>query len=325
MPHTFETQPIEVERHYSGMMTQRNLLAIPIRIMGRRIIELYDVFINPSNDAEISVRSTVQRRCGYLQYNSNPVNGIPQKFYAFQPSSLTNTIFPIVDTTTNVYTVPPSTGSPVSLITKSQATQSSFFGLGNYLYIGNQYFSQKWDGGSPQGITNWGITMTNPSSNVNSYVGTGADGGGPTPWSTPANFQGAPDGNLTSASVSAGSMSLGTSNNLLGTNYGFSIGALNTVSGIQVTLTGLQSAHFSTNFGTTPLLFVNVYLQYNGATIGTFKAAVLPLSNGTVVLGSPSDTWGATLNSTIINSSTFGVRVVGVVNNTSFSGTRSCT
>ena len=40
MPHTFEVQPVEVERFYTGLLTQRNPLAIPIRIMGRRIIEL---------------------------------------------------------------------------------------------------------------------------------------------------------------------------------------------------------------------------------------------------------------------------------------------
>ena len=125
-PHSFESGPIEIERFYTGVISQRNRLAIPIRIMGRRLIELYDAILSGSN-AEISSRSTLQRAAGFIPYNSNVITGVPQKFYAFQQTS-TQSIFPIVDTTLGVFYVQSGAIAPTSLITKAQGKQSSFYG-----------------------------------------------------------------------------------------------------------------------------------------------------------------------------------------------------
>jgi hypothetical protein len=173
MPHVFESGPIEVERFYTGVISQRNPLAIPIKVMGRRLIELYDAILSGQN-AEISVRSTLQRACGYIPYNTNPISGIPQKFYDFKPISQPGVILPIVDSTAGIFYVPPGSTPPLSLIAKTQGKQSSFFGVGNYLYIGNQEFEKKWDGGSPQGLTNWGIAI----GSINSAVGPNGTGTG---------------------------------------------------------------------------------------------------------------------------------------------------
>lgn len=320
MAHVFEIQPIEVERFYTGVISQRNKLAIPIRVFGRRLIELYDAILSGSN-AEISVRSTLVRAAGNIQYNSNVVSGIPQKFYSFQQSS-TQSLFPVIDTTTGVFYVPPGASAPVSLITKTQSKQSSFFGVGNFLYIGNAEFSRKWDGPSGlQGITKWGIDTASVSGSTSAFCGTGADGG-TNPWVNPTNIQGAPDGVFTTDALSAGPNTVTFSAQLNATNYGFAIAAGNTINGIQVVISGLQSQQLTVSF---PRMFINVTLQNNGSTIGTFKSAVLPTVAGTVTLGSSSDLWGGVLTPAVINSGTFGIQIQAVVNNQGLAGTKNCT
>lgn len=306
MPHTFESTAIQVERFYTGVISQRNRLAIPIRIMGRRLIELYDAILSGQN-AELSVRATLQRACGFIQYNTNTVSGIQQRYYAFQQVS-SGTLFPIVDTTTGVFYVPSGSASPTSLITKTQSKQSSFFGVGNYLYIGNPEFSNKWDGGSPQGVTKWGIAIAGQTGSVSAYAGTGADGGGGLVWANPTRVQGAPDSSFSTNAFTAAAHTVVTSNGLNATNYGFAITSTNSIVGVQVTLTGLVDVAANAS--------ISVQLLSNGAVIGTAKGNVNPpTASAAMVFGSSSDLWGATFTPSAVNSSTFGVQITGTIVN----------
>lgn len=231
MPHVFESGPVEVERFYTGVISQRNRLAIPIKVMGRRLIELYDAILSGQN-AEITVRSTLQRAAGYIPYNTSTISGVPQKFYAFQPISQSATILPIVDSTAGVFYVPPAS-APTTLIGKIQGKQSSFFGVGNYLYIGNQEFEKKWDGGSPQGLTNWGISIGSINSAVGpNGAGTGADVAIPsaTNWTNPGNIT-ANDGAFAATTLTPGGSSSPVSQgpNLCGTGANIGVAAPLTV------------------------------------------------------------------------------------------------
>jgi len=204
MPHNFEVQPLEIDRFYTGVISQRNPLAIPIRIMGRRIIELYDAILF-GNDAEISVRSTLQRRAGYSLFNSSVVGGIPLKWFAFEPVAQNGIIYPLLDTTTDIWSVPFGLAAPqpTSIYNKPSPTQSSFFAVGNYLYIGNKGFSKKWDTGNPQGLTNWGIAIASVGNAAGpNGCGTGTDVAvnGGTAWSNPGNIT-ASDGSFAAVSL----------------------------------------------------------------------------------------------------------------------------
>ena len=85
-------------------------------------------------------------------------------------------------------------------------------------------------------------------------------------------------------------------------------GALATAGGSIVGVTvNLTAAQSNTLFITYPRIFFNVYLQYRGATIGTFKSNVFGAGLSTVAFGSSSDTWGTTLTPTIVNDASFGI------------------
>jgi hypothetical protein len=347
MPHTFETQPIEVERFYTGVISQRNPLAIPIRIMGRRIIELYDAILTGGN-AEISVRSTLQRRAGYLLFNSTVVTGIPLKWTSFEPSSKPGTIFPILDTTTNIWAVPfgIAAPAPTNIFSKPTTTQSSFFAVGNYLYIGNSGFSKKWDSGTFQGLTNWGIAIGSINSAVGpNGCGTGTDVPvvGATPWANPGNIT-ASDGVYSTVTLipngssgSQGPNNCGAGADLGGFNIGWGTpGAIATGGSATAPLSGsaTQTNYLqATNFGfaiPTGATILGIVVRYNrSATVGfeIFTNSLLLVKGGSAVGndeapsvtwgtssqgeggGSPTDLWGTTWTAADINSSNFGFRV----------------
>lgn len=271
------------------------------------MIELYDAILS-GNNAEISVRSTLQRAAGFIPYNTNTVSGIPQKFAHFQPTSQSGIIYPIVDTTTNTFYLPPGSTPPTTLTTKASGVQTSFFGVGPYLYMGNVDFMQKWDTGSPQGVTKWGIAPTAFTSSVAAYAGLGADNNsGNSAWSNPTNIQGAPDGAVavTSLTVPANHPSAFNSNVLDATTYGFAIAAANTMTGVQLDLTGFASLFFSIN----ALANLNAVLLINGVPTGTPKGVPLTSANSTQTVGGAGDTWGiSNLTGALINATSFGVR-----------------
>jgi hypothetical protein len=159
MAHIFAAPILYLNRFYTGLVTQRSPLAVPIKVFGRRLIELYDALIN-GNDVEITQNLTLQRRPGYISYNTNTLLGSPQNFYSFNTSTLG--ILPIIDTTTNVYNVQPGAITPSSLITKTQPNQSFFQAIGDTLYIANPLFQKKWLPITGQ-VENWGIAIGNGS------------------------------------------------------------------------------------------------------------------------------------------------------------------
>jgi len=300
MPHTFETGPIEVERFYTGVISQRNRLAVPIRIFGRRLIELYDAILSGSN-AEITVRSTLQRAAGFIPYNSNAITGIPQKFFTFQPVS-TGTLLPIVDTTTGVYQLSP-TGAATTIQTKTQAKQSSFFAVGNYLYIGNPEFSKKWDTGAPQGTTNWGIAI----GSVNNITGPNTCGAGTdvnvfggVAWTNPNNVTSA----VSYATAAIPGRSFTHQDQC--TQFGFAIPSTNTILGILITL-DVISPDSVTSFSAT--------LMRGGNTTGLPRAVIPGAATTTITFGGTSDLWGTNWVANDINQTNWGVAIVATDGN----------
>lgn len=242
MAHIFEAPVLQISRFYSGLITFRNPLIVPIKQMGRRVIELYDALIAGVN-MEITNTLTLKRRPGYSAYNSNAVSGIPQAFYSFKPSSFPGAVYPIVDTTTEVEYVQPGSPAISPVLTKTTARQTNFAGIGPYLYMGNPSFSQKWDGPTgPQGVTNWGIAISSQSNATGpNAVGTGANSGTGT-WTNPGNITVQDAAFATNSVTGVVSGTVSTPGFLQGTNCGFAIPNTTVITGILVEVKGLSSA-----------------------------------------------------------------------------------
>lgn len=268
-------------------------------------------FVSGSKDLLTSINGYCERRPGF----ATAVEGTPTVFNNLQRLftwDRTDGTFWIMacDLTlggvTQVFYMQAGGTSFTSLYTDTTSLVFDFVVSNNTVYFANGNVAKKWD--PINGLSNWGIAVGSVSSSVNAYVGTGADGGGGHAWSSPTNFQGAPDTVYTTNAITAGAGSTVTTNALNGTNYGFSVTATNTVTGIQVDLTGLVSATGFEN--------VTVYLQSGGTTIGTFKIAPLTNSASTVTLGGPADLWGlSSITPAQVNASTFGVQVFGKITN----------
>ena len=248
------------------------------------------------------MRSTLQRAAGFIPYNANAVTGIPQKFFTFQPVS-TGAVLPIVDTTTGVYQLSP-TGAATTIQTKTLGKQSSFFAVGNYLYIGNQEFSKKWDTGTPQGTTNWGIGIGSVNNSVGpTIVGAGADAGGAHAWTNPSNAGSA----VAYATVSLSGV--GTSSNGLNATMAgnaFSVTPTATILGITVTVD-----YALTELGVIHGDGITLQLLKAGNVIGGFRSnqPVFPGTANGAVFGTNSDLWGTTWTPNDINQATFGVQI----------------
>lgn len=203
-----------------------------------------------------------------------------------------------VDTVAKVYKLALGVDASFSLIWTSTSMEPFDFTVSNnFCFFGNGAENKKFDGTT---VTNWGISIINSGAGTSAYTGTGADGGGVTPWANPTNIQGAPNLSYATVTLTAAANSIAFSDSLLASNYGFAIPATSIILGIQVTVTGLQSSSFN------QALF-GVQLLYTGVPIGASKInRQLPTSAGTLVFGSSSDTWGATLTPNIVNDSSFG-------------------
>jgi hypothetical protein len=170
MAHISEAAPLQISRFYTGWYSYRNPLIVPIRTMGRRIIELYDA-IQDGLNMEPSNRLTLNRRPGYSSVNSTPVNGRPINFFTFKPGNFPGQVYNMVDSTEQiVQIVSNSSAAPVPLVfilpdlsrTNMKPTPglSTFAQVGAYLYIANESFMNKWDSpAGAQGITKWGIDV----------------------------------------------------------------------------------------------------------------------------------------------------------------------
>jgi hypothetical protein len=288
--------PLYFNRFYTGWITQRNKLAIPIRVFGRRIIELYDALLAGSN-MELNNFSTLQRRPGFLAFNSNTVPGIQQNYYSFQPAG-TGQVFPLIDTTTGVYQLSSGAAAPTTLLTKSSPAQTTFKSVGTFCYCGSPAISaQKID--QNLNVTNMGIAIAAGADQAGpNACTTGSD---PTAeWINPSNVT---LNNPATPAEAFPDQLFGTSDLWCG-SFGFSIPATTTITGIEVAVTGSSP--------TAAAQQVYVSLSADGATaIGSPRGgSSLPTSTGTLTFGGPSDTWGVpgSLN-TLVNGAGFSVGV----------------
>ncbi|MBO0783174.1 MAG: hypothetical protein J2P37_30535, partial [Ktedonobacteraceae bacterium] len=98
MAHISEAAPLQISRFYTGWYSYRNPLIVPIRTMGRRIIELYDA-ISDGLNFEPSNKLTLDRRPGYTPVTNTPVRGTPVNFFTFKPGNFPGQVYNLVDTT----------------------------------------------------------------------------------------------------------------------------------------------------------------------------------------------------------------------------------
>lgn len=319
MAHISEAAPLQISRFYTGLFTFRNPLIVPVKMMGRRIIELYDALADGFN-MECTNRLTLKRRPGYTLVNPTPVNGQPLWFYSFKPSDFPGQIFNVVDTTADIEYIQSMSIPPVVLLTKTTPPMTNFATVAAYLYIAQELIAQKWDSpGGAQGLTKWGIDMaqvlTGPKPPT---VGANMPGTQTPPapaWTNPGGVIGTggfatvtltPQASVVSEGVNATLVSQW----LAATGFGFPLLPGNVpaeqVSGIQVTLSGLDTLQGITNAG------IKVRLLRNGALFGDFRKVTLPCNATTITIGSPGDLWNGNWQTNDIGQPGFGVAIQAV-------------
>ncbi len=222
-----EVTSIFLQRFYTGWITLRNQLTVPIRVMGRRVVELYDALI-AGNDWEVTPWLSLKRRAGHTAYAT--INYAALAMYSWK--SNTQGTIPIIDTTGDIEYI--SNGVNVLAAKTAGAglgQQSSILGIGNYLYVGNPTLTFKWDGPAGlQGVTNWGIANPTSSSGPTlCTVGTQVGRAPSLSWTNPANFASA----VAYASCISPSTG-GTSKLLEGTGFGFTVPAGSLTTSIEV-------------------------------------------------------------------------------------------
>ena len=292
MPYIFEIAPIFIQRFYSGWITLRNQLATPVRVMGRRVVELYDALL-AGNDWEVTPKLSLKRRAGHTEY----VTITYPAMFLYSWKSNTQGTIPIIDTTDDVeYISSDVVATQISTKTTGAGlnTQSSIMGIGNYLYVGNPQVNFKWDGPSgSQGKTNWGISASGVANSFGPDTAGAGDNidNGATAWTDPSN--------VTSA-VNYATAVLGAfrySQYLAATTFSFSIPATEVITGVLVTYDAMTTAS---------LLTMYVQLTMNGSVIGA--APSFPPSTSSTTYNVGGDLWGlSSLTPSQINGSTFGV------------------
>ena len=306
MPFISEVPPIYIQRWYTGWITNRNQLVTPIKLMGRRVIELYDALIG-GNDFEISTKLTLKRRAGHTAYVT--LNFPAMNLYSWK--SNTQGTVPIIDTTQDIEYVNIS-NTTTQITTKGAGTgqnlQSSILGIGNYLYVGNPQQTFKWDGPSGlQGKTNWGIAVVNSTNSTGpNTAGNGVNlNNGGAAWVNPNNITSA----VSYATNTPNPLATNFTYQLQATQFGFTIPAGNQILGVQisfdetVSVTG-QNARYI------------VSLLKNGAQVGNGKTYTpTTTSNTTVTLGGTADLWNTTFTYNDINQTNFGFQIEGIGNN----------
>jgi hypothetical protein len=301
MPFISEVESIFLQRMYTGWVTLRNQLATPIKLLGRRVITLYDALIT-GNDWEVTPALSLKRRAGHTLLVA--MNYAAMRLYSWK--SNTQGTIPIFDTTGDVEYYNGSTVTAIA--TKGTGTgqglQSSVLGIGNYLYVGNPNQSFKWDGpNGPQGKTKWGISIAAAVSAGPNTTGTASQSGTGVAWTNPTNVESA----SAYATVSLGGSFLhpGLSEVITCTNFGFSLGAGAQISGFVVLVDIITSGQSEFN---PPTLLAQLY---SGGAIGNLEGInVASAGTTTLTFGSTADLWGTTgLNATAVNASSFGVNI----------------
>jgi len=133
-------------------------------------------------------------------------------------------------------------------------------------------------------------------------AGTGTTGSGNT-WSNPTNIYTSNNSDASHATTSTR-----TTADLFATNFGFNIPATAIVTGVYVEIEKAASDNSATNYVQDNALYLRnagVDLSATNKADATTKWATSDAYYG---YGSLTDTWGATLTGSIVNSSTFGVR-----------------
>jgi hypothetical protein len=158
---------MQVDRFYTGWYSHRNPLIVPMKMMGRMVIQLYDA-IKDGLNMELSNRMTLVRRPGWSPVNSNPVNGTPLGFYTFKPTNFPGQLYNLVDTTEDIEWLQSNSSQPPQVLLQKQTkTQANFAQVAAYLYIAGDNILQKWDGpAGAQGVTRWGIDITAPETST---------------------------------------------------------------------------------------------------------------------------------------------------------------
>jgi hypothetical protein len=298
----FKRVPLTTQTFFSGLVTQRS----PFNSMDNRYNRKYlggrpDQLIDGLN-TELTNYGTIIRRPGNNTYTPGQfvVENTINSFYSFH--QLTGTITLVMDATNHVYLVTPT--AYFTLFTKTTPAQTYFQGVGNTLYMSDGLDLLAWTPSFP--VRNWGIVAPSPSGTVHNYAGTAADAGGGFAWSAPVtNAQGAPDGSYTADVVTAAANTIATGNPLFLTNYSLGAAAGLAITGVQVALTASVISGGSSSFNVCA-----VNLLYNGIPIGHANSFLFTGSLTTVTAGGSNDTWGASLNTAIIDSSLFGIQVV---------------
>jgi hypothetical protein len=289
MPYLSEAPLIFWQRWYTGWISLRSQLTESIRLMGRRVITLYDALL-AGQDMELTPRLTLQRRPGYIAYTGSGGNPFSEVINMYSWKTATQGVYQIFDTSTDIEYIPPGATSPTVIFIKPAGTflnKTYFFGVGNYLFFSGIGFSGKWDGPTgKQGVTNWGISITNATNTYGPQTaGHGASvvGQGSSPvWSSPSSVT----GTSSFASITVTPANLHTSESLAATQFAFSglsIPSTSVISGIQVTFNG-----YSSNGGT-----LGVGILEAGNFIGLGKPVITSTSSTPVTLGGQSDVWNA--------------------------------
>ena len=329
MAHISEAAPLQISRFYTGLFTHRNPLIVPIRQMGRRIIELYDALSDGFN-MEPTNRLTLARRPGYTILSPTPISGRALNFFTFKPSNFPGQIYPIIDTTTVVawfqanHALLPD--AFVTLTPKFTPALTNFSAVGAYTYIAQELIALKWDSpGGVQGVTQWGIDMYDPlatqgPNSPTSVTNLPSKQAVPFPW-TISGGGGSVDlsrAPTDTSTILSGWLSF-TGFNFVAENPGNIYTDLKqfVVSGFQVELQGV-SVQGEGDFG------LHVRLLRNGELYGTFRTVTCPPNGPNILIGRPADLWDGTWTVNDILQSNFGV-AVQAVNSSSTQATFSLT
>lgn len=300
--------PLSMQKFFSGLWTQRSPFNGPDNRYNTRFLGGRPEILTDGLNVELTNYGTVIRRPGLSLYSTAVLSSAGEAFYSFH--DLTGAIRLMVDTVTNVSVLTPNTNT--NIFSKSIGSgQTDFLGVGNTLYFGDGIDLQAYQPGvSLTSTRNWGISIGGFSSTLSNYAGL-AQNVSSGLWTNPTNAQGAPNNTYATYSLVTPANSQNITGLLKLTTYGFSVPAPNTVSGIQITLTGFvdQNPTNDINF--------QVSLSSGGGTIGNQVQIKLPVSSGTVIIGSPTSLFGTTLTPAIVNDPSFGIIIYGYRNNTS--------
>lgn len=290
MAHISEAAPLQISRFYTGLFTFRNPLIVPIKQMGRRIIELYDA-ISDGLNMEPTNRLTLARRPGYTLITPVHISGQSLYFYSFKPSNFPGQVYPIIDTTTvigwfqaNEATKPDAYSR---LVTKATPALSNFATVGAYAYMAQELFAQKWDSpGGVQGVTNWGIPMFDSAHNKGPNLATSTVN---LPTNQPYNVPWTISGQTATVTLNPSAVEGVTMISDWLNAGAFNIVGLETVtqlfevSGLVVTLHGVTAQGSGIGF--------HVRMVRNGALYGVYRNVSLPPNQTDIVIGTQSDTW----------------------------------